>query len=49
MAHQLWGGMGYALECDLYLWSNRAKTTELTFGTQDYHLELLAEMLLGSA
>ena len=49
MAHQLWGGMGYALECDLYLWSNRAKATELSFGTRDYHLERIAEMLLGSA
>ena len=49
MAHQLWGGMGYALECDLYLWSNRAKATELSLGTRDYHLERLAEMLLGKA
>lgn len=49
MSHQLWGGMGFALESDLFLWSNRAKTTELSFGTRDYHLGRLAEMLLGPA
>ncbi|MEH7098080.1 acyl-CoA dehydrogenase family protein [Neobacillus vireti] len=38
MAHQLWGGMGYATESDLFLWSNRAKATELSFGTRDDHL-----------
>lgn len=49
MSHQLWGGMGVALESDLYLWSNRAKATELSFGTRDYHLGRLAEMVLGPA
>jgi Acyl-CoA dehydrogenases len=45
MAHQLWGGMGYATESDLYLWSNRAKATELSFGTRDFHLKNLARFL----
>jgi 3-oxocholest-4-en-26-oyl-CoA dehydrogenase beta subunit len=42
MAHQLWGGMGYATESDLYLWSNRAKAAELSFGTRDYHMRQIA-------
>jgi alkylation response protein AidB-like acyl-CoA dehydrogenase len=41
LAHQLWGGMGYATESDLFLWSNRAKATELSLGTRDYHLNQL--------
>ncbi|WP_084783305.1 acyl-CoA dehydrogenase family protein [Bacillus dakarensis] len=45
MAHQLWGGMGYVTESDLYLWSNRAKATELSFGTRDLHLKKLANNL----
>lgn len=45
MAHQLWGGMGYVTESDLYLWSNRAKSTELSFGTRDLHLKQLANNL----
>jgi alkylation response protein AidB-like acyl-CoA dehydrogenase len=49
LAHQLWGGMGYALESDLYLYSNRAKATELSFGTSEYHLNSLADVILGPA
>lgn len=45
MAHQLWGGMGYVTESNLYLWSNRAKSTELSFGTRDLHLKQLANSL----
>lgn len=46
MAHQLWGGgMGYVTESDLYLWSNRAKATELSFGTRDIHLKQVAGKL----
>lgn len=47
LAHQLWGGMGFAQESDLYLYSNRAKATELSFGTREYHLNHLADVLLG--
>jgi alkylation response protein AidB-like acyl-CoA dehydrogenase len=45
MAHQLWGGMGYATESDLYLWSNRAKACELSFGTKDYHTRQIAKII----
>ncbi|MFE4500521.1 acyl-CoA dehydrogenase family protein [Rhodococcus sp. NPDC056743] len=34
-AHQLHGGMGYVLETDLHLWSERAKVTEIRYGTAD--------------
>lgn len=45
LAHQLWGGMGYATESDLFLWSNRAKATELSFGTKDYHLNQVSAII----
>ena len=38
MAHQLHGGMGYVREHDLHLWSEHAKSTELTLGGRDHHL-----------
>jgi alkylation response protein AidB-like acyl-CoA dehydrogenase len=34
-AHQLYGGMGYVRETDLHLWSERAKVTEVQYGTAD--------------
>jgi alkylation response protein AidB-like acyl-CoA dehydrogenase len=49
MAHQLWGGMGYATESNLYLWSNRAKATELSFGTRDYHLKQLMKYITSTS
>ncbi len=45
MAHQLHGGIGYALEYDLHLYSNRAKTTGIWQGTSDYHYQKLADEL----
>ncbi|MDR7076148.1 alkylation response protein AidB-like acyl-CoA dehydrogenase [Neobacillus niacini] len=45
MAHQLWAGMGFALDSGLYLYSNRAKATELSFGTYDYHLKELSNLI----
>lgn len=45
MAHQLWGGMGYATESPLFLWSNRAKATELSFGSYDYHMHEIGKRL----
>jgi len=45
IAHQLWGGMGYATESDLYLWSNRAKATELSLGTKDYHMKQIESII----
>jgi alkylation response protein AidB-like acyl-CoA dehydrogenase len=34
-AHQLHGGMGFIRETDLHLWSERAKLTDLQFGSPD--------------
>ena len=34
-AHQLHGGMGYVRESDLHLWSERAKVTDVQYGTAD--------------
>jgi 3-oxocholest-4-en-26-oyl-CoA dehydrogenase beta subunit len=44
MAHQLFGAMGYVRETDLHLWSQRAKSTELTFGDRGFHLARLADL-----
>jgi alkylation response protein AidB-like acyl-CoA dehydrogenase len=41
-AHQVWGGMGYVTETDLHLYSNRAKATEVSFGTASHHLRRAA-------
>ena len=43
MAHQLWAGMGYSTESHLFLWSNRAKTAQLTFGSESYHRKQIAK------
>ena len=40
-AHQVWGGMGYALEEHLYLWSQRAKALDLMSGRRATRLEQL--------
>ena len=45
VCHQLHGGIGYALEYDLHLYSNRAKSSEIWLGTKDYHLQRLADEL----
>ena len=47
MAHQLFGAVGYVRETDLHLWSQRAKTTELTFGDRPSHLARLAALTFG--
>lgn len=47
MAHQLFGAIGYVRETDLHLWSQRAKTTELTFGDRSSHLARLASLTFG--
>jgi alkylation response protein AidB-like acyl-CoA dehydrogenase len=39
---ELWGAMGYARETGLYLWSERAKVTDVWFGTRANHLKKLA-------
>lgn len=43
IAHQVWGGMGYALEGNLFLWSQRAKTLDLLCGRRGDRLERLLE------
>jgi alkylation response protein AidB-like acyl-CoA dehydrogenase len=45
MAHQLHGGIGYATEYDLHLYSNRALTTSIWHGTSAYHYQRLADQL----
>ncbi|MDF3309670.1 acyl-CoA/acyl-ACP dehydrogenase [Rhodococcus sp. T2V] len=44
-SHILWGGMGYIVETDLHLWSERAKTTELLGGARDVLLARLERTL----
>ena len=45
MAHQLWGGIGYSTESTLYLWSNRATATGLSYGTAMVHKQALGKIL----
>lgn len=45
MAHQLWAGMGYSTESHLFLWSNRAKAAELTYGTTAYHRKIVEQVV----
>ena len=49
MAHQLHGGIGYVREYDLHLWSQRAKVTALTFGTEEHHFHRIATAVGGSS
>jgi 3-oxocholest-4-en-26-oyl-CoA dehydrogenase beta subunit len=49
MAHQLWAGMGYSTESHLFLWSNRAKTAQLTFGSVSYHRKEIAKHIRAKA
>jgi alkylation response protein AidB-like acyl-CoA dehydrogenase len=41
-AQQLWGAMGFARETGLYIWSERAKVTDVWLGTRASHLRRLA-------
>lgn len=45
MAHQLHGGIGFALDHDLHLWSDRARAAASTMGTADDHLRHLGARL----
>jgi 3-oxocholest-4-en-26-oyl-CoA dehydrogenase beta subunit len=45
MAHQLHGGIGFAVDHDLHLWSDRARAAALVLGSRDGHLTSLAEGL----
>jgi alkylation response protein AidB-like acyl-CoA dehydrogenase len=45
MAHQLHGGVGFTVDHDLHLWSDRARTAALTFGSRDDHLRVLGSLI----
>jgi alkylation response protein AidB-like acyl-CoA dehydrogenase len=45
IAHQLHGGIGFALDHDLHLWSDRARAAALTFGTREDHLRALGTLV----
>jgi 3-oxocholest-4-en-26-oyl-CoA dehydrogenase beta subunit len=45
MAHQLHGGIGFTVEHDLHLWSDRARAAALTFGSRDDHLRTLGSLI----
>ena len=42
-AHQVHGAIGYSEECDLHLYSRRAKAFELTYGGTSLHRERVAK------
>jgi 3-oxocholest-4-en-26-oyl-CoA dehydrogenase beta subunit len=46
MAHQLHGGIGFTVEHDLHLWSDRARAASLTFGSRDDHLRALGSLIV---
>jgi alkylation response protein AidB-like acyl-CoA dehydrogenase len=45
MAHQLHGGIGFTVDHDLHLWSDRARTAALTFGSREDHLRALGSLV----
>jgi alkylation response protein AidB-like acyl-CoA dehydrogenase len=45
MAHQLHGGIGFTLEHDLHLWSDRARAAALTHGSREDHLRALGALV----
>jgi alkylation response protein AidB-like acyl-CoA dehydrogenase len=45
-AIQIHGGIGFTWEHDLHLWMRRAFASEALFGTQDWHHDRLADLLL---
>jgi alkylation response protein AidB-like acyl-CoA dehydrogenase len=44
-AHQLHGGIGYAIESDLHLWSERVKVLDLLRGDRDLHVRWISRTL----
>jgi len=44
-AQQVWGSMGYARETGLYLWTERAKVTDVWHGTRNSHLRRVATLM----
>lgn len=49
MAHQLHGGIGFAVDHDLHLWSDRARAAAQVFGTADDHLRDRGRALVGGS
>jgi 3-oxocholest-4-en-26-oyl-CoA dehydrogenase beta subunit len=45
MAHQLHGGIGFTVDHDLHLWSDRARAAALAFGTREAHLRALGSLV----
>ncbi|HKA85239.1 MAG TPA: acyl-CoA dehydrogenase [Acidimicrobiales bacterium] len=45
IAHQLHGGIGFTLEHDLHLWSDRARAATLTHGSREDHLRALGTLV----
>ena len=45
MAHQLHGGIGFTLEHDLHLWSDRARAAALIHGSREDHLRALGALV----
>ena len=45
MAHQLHGGIGFTVDHDLHLWSDRARAAALTFGSREDHLRALGSLV----
>jgi 3-oxocholest-4-en-26-oyl-CoA dehydrogenase beta subunit len=45
MAHQLHGGIGFTVDHDLHLWSDRARAAALAFGTREDHLRALGTLI----
>lgn len=41
-AHQIYGAIGFTKECDLYLYFRYAKASEITFGDENFHKEIVA-------
>jgi alkylation response protein AidB-like acyl-CoA dehydrogenase len=48
VAHQLHGAIGFVVDHDLHLWSDRARATAQTFGTTDDHLRALGRRLVAA-
>jgi alkylation response protein AidB-like acyl-CoA dehydrogenase len=42
-AHQIHGAIGFTKECDLYLYFRYAKASEITFGDENFHKEVVAK------
>jgi alkylation response protein AidB-like acyl-CoA dehydrogenase len=44
IAHQLHGGIGFTVDHDLHMWSDRARAAALTLGSREDHLRTLGSL-----